>query len=183
MSIASQSSTPGATRSLTQHDAIVRLVRKHSTSYGNAGLIQCEAVFPYTFPREFGTIVSYALNIRRDAVYHLSALPRLAPLLFRYWQNSTPERVKRSARALALLMEICVDEHDTLIAEAVPSAQSVVHHRGWLNCFRTPESFNQGMADANHLDEYGVDYVVLSAAQLRDLEPHVSERYCQLNRR
>src|SRR6516164_10524228 len=72
-------------------------------------------------------------------------------------------------------MEKCVDEHDALIAEAGPSAQSVVHHRGWLNCFRTPESFNQGMADANRLDEYGVDYVVLSAAQLRDLEPHVSE--------
>ena len=46
------------------------------TSYGNAGLIQREAVFPYTFPREFSTIVSYALNNRRDAVYHLSALPR-----------------------------------------------------------------------------------------------------------
>ena len=98
------------------------------TSYGNAGLIQREAVFPYTFPREFGTIVSYALNNRRDAVYHLSASPRLAPWLFRYWQNSTPERVKRSARALAPLMEICVDEHDALIAEAGPSAQSVVHH-------------------------------------------------------
>jgi len=72
--------------------------------------------------------VSYALNNRRDAVYHLSASPRLAPWLFRYWQNSTPERVKRSARALAPLMEICVDEHDALIAEAGPSAQSVVHH-------------------------------------------------------
>src|SRR6516165_1986296 len=73
-------------------------------------------------------------------------------------------------------MEKCIDEHDSLIAEAGPSAQSVVHHRGWLNCFRTPESFNQGIADANRLDEYGVDYAVLSAAQLRDLEPHVSER-------
>jgi len=47
------------------------------TSYGNAGLIQREAVIPYTFPREFGTILSYAMNNRRDAVYHLSALPRL----------------------------------------------------------------------------------------------------------
>ena len=145
------------------------------TSYGNAGLIQREAVFPYTFPREFGTIVSYALNNRRDAVYHLSALPRLAPWLFRYWQNSTPERVMRSARALAPLMAKCVDEHNALIAETGPSAQSVVHNRGWLNCFRTHDSLSQAIADANRLEEYGVDYVVLSAAQLRDLEPHVSE--------
>ena len=45
------------------------------TSYGNAGLIQREAVFPYTFPREFGAILSYAMNNRRDAVY----LCRLCP--------------------------------------------------------------------------------------------------------
>ena len=146
------------------------------TSYGNAGLIQREAVFPYTFPRKFGTIVSYAMNNRRDAVYQLSALPRFAPWLFRYWQNSTPERVKRSAQALAPLMAKCVDEHDALIAEAGPSAQNVVHHRGWLNCFRTQESLHQAIADAQRLDDYGVDYVVLSAAQLRALEPHVSER-------
>jgi len=146
------------------------------TSYGNAGLIQREAVFPYTFPRKFGTIVSYAMNNRRDAVYQLSALPRFAPWLFRYWQNSTPERVKRSAQALAPLMAKCVDEHDALIAEAGPSAQNVVHHRGWLNCFRTEESLHQAIADAQRLDDYGVDYVVLSAVQLRALEPHVSER-------
>ena len=97
------------------------------TSYGNAGLIQREAVFPYTFPREFGTILSYALNNRRDAVYHLSALPRIAPWLFRYWQNSTPERVERSARALAPLMARCVEEHDALIAEAGAAARRVVH--------------------------------------------------------
>jgi D-amino-acid dehydrogenase len=68
------------------------------TSYGNTGLIQREGVIPYTFPREFGTILSYAINHRRDAVYHLSALPRIAPWLFRYWQNAAPERIERSAR-------------------------------------------------------------------------------------
>ena len=73
------------------------------TSYGNSGLIQREGVIPYAFPREFGTILSYAMNRRRDAVYHLSALPRIAPWLFRYWQNAAPERIERSARALAPL--------------------------------------------------------------------------------
>jgi D-amino-acid dehydrogenase len=47
------------------------------TSSGNAGLIQRETVIPYTFPREFGVVLSYAMNRRRDAVYHLSALPRM----------------------------------------------------------------------------------------------------------
>src|SRR5713101_4908099 len=98
------------------------------TSYGNAGLIQREAVIPYTFPREFSVILSYAMNNRRDAVYHLSALRR------------------------------------------------IVHYRGWLNCCRTEQSLHKAMADARRLDNYGVDYAVLTARQLRELEPHISEK-------
>ena len=114
------------------------------TSYGNAGLIQREAVIPYTFPRELSVILSYAMNHRRDAVYHLSALPRVAPWLFRYWQNATPERVERSARALAPLMAQCVDEHEALITEAGGTAQTLVHRRGWRNCCRTEKSLRKG---------------------------------------
>jgi D-amino-acid dehydrogenase len=159
--------------------AVVLIDRREpgeETSYGNAGLIQREAVIPYTFPREFGVILSYALNHRRDAVYHLSALPRMAPWLFRYWQNATLERVERSVQALAPLMAQCVDEHEALIAEAGGAAQSLVHHSGWLNCCRTEESLRKAIADARRLDKYGVDYAVLSGLQLRQLEPHVSER-------
>src|ERR1700738_266964 len=108
------------------------------TSYGNAGLIQREAVIPYTFPRELSVILSYAMNHRRDAVYHLSALPRVAPWLFRYWQNATPERVERSARALAPLMAQCVDEHEGLDAFAgiVGAAQPAVALAFELDCER-----------------------------------------------
>jgi D-amino-acid dehydrogenase len=146
------------------------------TSYGNAGLIQSEAVIPYTFPREFGAILSYAMNNRRDAVYHLSALPRLAPWLFRYWQNATPERIDQSARALAPLMAQCVAEHDALIAEAGDAARVLVQHQGWIRCLRTEESLRRAIADARRLDQYGVDYAILTGAQLRELEPHVSEK-------
>jgi D-amino-acid dehydrogenase len=144
------------------------------TSYGNAGLIQREAVIPYTFPREFGVILSYAMNRRRDAVYHLSALPRLMPWLFRYWRNAAPERVERSARALAPLMARCVEEHEALIAEAGGAAPSLVNRGGWLNCFRCEESLRRAVADLRRLDQYGVDYRVLTGRQLRELEPHVS---------
>ncbi len=145
------------------------------TSYGNAGLIQREAVIPYTFPREFGQILSYAMNNRRDAVYHLSALPRLAPWLFRYWQNATPERIERSMRALGPLMAQCVIEHDALTAEAGSVAQSLVDHSGWLNCWRTEQGLQRAIADADRLKNYSVDYDVLTGAQLHELEPHVSE--------
>jgi D-amino-acid dehydrogenase len=93
------------------------------TSYGKAGLIQREAV------------MSYAMNNRRGAVYHLSALPRIAPWLFYYWQNAIPERVEQSMQALAPSMVQCVKEHDALIAEVGSTAESLVAHRGWLHEF------------------------------------------------
>ena len=146
------------------------------TSYGNSGLIQREGVIPYTFPREFGVILSYALNRRSDVVYHLSALPRLAPWMFHYWQNATPERIERSAQALAPLMAQCVGEHDALIAEAGDAARALVRHEGWIRCLRTGESLRQAIANARRLDKYGVDYAVLTGAQLRELEPHLSDK-------
>src|SRR6516165_7990205 len=146
------------------------------TSYGNSGLIQREGVIPYTFPRELGAILSYAMNHRSDVVYHVSALPRIAPWLFRYWQNAAPEHIERSAQALAPLMAQCVQEHDLLIAEAGDAARTLVQHRGWIRCLRTEERLGQAIADARRLDRYGFDYAVLSGDQLRELEPNVSEK-------
>jgi len=139
-------------------------------------LIQREGVIPYTFPREFGAILSYAMNNRSDVVYHVSALPRIAPWLFRYWQNAAPERIERSAQALAPLMAQCVQEHDALVAEAGDAARTLVQHKGWIRCLRTEERLRQAIADARRLDQYGVDYAVLSGAQLRELEPNVSDK-------
>jgi D-amino-acid dehydrogenase len=146
------------------------------TSYGNSGLIQREGVIPYTFPRELGAILSYAMNHRSDVVYHVSALPRIAPWLFRYWRNAAPERIERSAQALVPLMAQCVEEHDALIAEAGDAARTLVQHKGGIRCLRTEESLRQVVANARRLDQYGIDYAVLTGAQLRELGPHVSEK-------
>ena len=146
------------------------------TSYGNSGLVQPGGVIPYIFPREFSTILSYALNRRSDVVYNVSALPRIAPWLFRYWQNARPERLERSVRALTPLMAQSVKEHDALIAEAGDAARALVQHKGWIRCLRTEQSLQQAVANARHLDQYGVDYAVLTAAQLRELEPHLSDK-------
>src|SRR5215510_13594752 len=60
------------------------------TSFGNAGLIQREGVYPYGFPHDFGALIRYAVNRTIDAYYHPSALPRIAPFLLRYWLASRP---------------------------------------------------------------------------------------------
>src|SRR5258706_4169427 len=62
------------------------------TSYGNAGLVQREGVYPYGFPHDFGALFRYVLNRTIDAHYHTSAIPRLAPCLYKHWHISRPAR-------------------------------------------------------------------------------------------
>ena len=64
------------------------------TSYGNAGLIQCEAVEPYPFPQDPAMLLRVALKRGADVNYHLGAMPSLASPLGQYWANSRGARVK-----------------------------------------------------------------------------------------
>src|SRR3954466_13542703 len=48
------------------------------TSFGNAGLVQREGVYPYGFPHDFGALFRYGINRTIDAHYHPSAIPKLA---------------------------------------------------------------------------------------------------------
>ena len=67
---------------LAQRGHAVTLVDRREpgreTSYGNAGLIQREAVEPYAFPRQPGTLARIALKRGVDVNYHFSALAGLA---------------------------------------------------------------------------------------------------------
>ena len=88
------------------------------TSHGNAGVIQREAVLPYTFPRQLGTILDYALNRRSEANMHYRDLLQLAPWLWRHYRYSHPEQVAATARAARPLIERCIAEHEALMQAA-----------------------------------------------------------------
>ena len=74
------------------------------TSFGNAGLVQREGVYPYGFPHDFGALFRYGLNRTIDAHYHPSAIPALAAFLWRYWHHSRPRRHAVIARIYAQLI-------------------------------------------------------------------------------
>src|SRR3978361_2284716 len=80
---------------LQKRDRSVVLVDRRGTagdetSYGNAGLIERASVFPYSFPRELGTLFRYAQNNSTDAHYHVSALPHVMPWLGPYFVVPCP---------------------------------------------------------------------------------------------
>ena len=54
------------------------------TSYGNAGVIEGNTLFPHAFPSRFGDLLRIALKQAPEANYHLSFLPKVAPWLLAY---------------------------------------------------------------------------------------------------
>ncbi len=143
------------------------------TSFGNAGLIQREGVFPYGFPHDFGALLRYGLNRTIDAYYHPSALPRIAPFLWRYWHYSRPARHAEVARRYAKLIEHCVSEHDALAKEA--GADGFFRRTGWMKLFRTARERDRRFAEAERWHrEFGLNYRALDRTAIQELEPHLA---------
>lgn len=143
------------------------------TSYGNAGLIERASVFPYTFPRELGTLLRYAQNSSTDAHYHLSALPHVAPWLARYFMASAPESVARTVAGAWPLIQRCLEEHEDLMEAA--GAGHFLRKVGWIKAFRDEASLAKGVEDLDKLKPYGLNIDVLDPAGIAEREPFLGE--------
>jgi len=144
-------------------------------SFGNAGLIQREAVHPHPFPRRLAELTRIAGNRGVDAVYHPSALPGLASPLLRYWWHSEPGRYEAVARAYARLIVTCLDEHMAVARDA--GSAELLRPIGWMRLFSTEAQLDHARqeAEAAHRD-HGVGYRVLDAGALAEAEPHLMVR-------
>ncbi|UVL86998.1 NAD(P)/FAD-dependent oxidoreductase [Pseudomonas sichuanensis] len=138
------------------------------TSHGNAGLIERSSVIPYAFPRQFGALLRYGLNRQPDVRYSLLHLPKAAPWLLRYWQQSAPGRVAEAAADMLPLVQRCVEEHDALIETA--GLQGLVQAKGWIEVYRDSALFEQAKQDVLGLARYGLKYEFLDRGQLQARE-------------
>jgi D-amino-acid dehydrogenase len=143
------------------------------TSYGNAGLIQREAYLPYSFPSGIGKLVKYALNGESEAHYQLSSVLGITPPLFKYWLNSSPERIEETIQVNRPLFENCLKEHQILAAEA--DITDLLRPGGWIQVYRKDETLKKHQTDAKRLEsEFGVNYATLTPEGLAAIEPHLS---------
>jgi D-amino-acid dehydrogenase len=142
------------------------------TSFGNAGLIQREAVFPHLFPRDMGELLRYAFNLKTEAHYHPAMLPRLLRPFAQYWYHSEPGRYRAIARDYARLIAHCVEDHLALADQA--GARDLLRAGGWTIACDTPQALAQtiSMAEEAHA-EFGVGFSALDAAALAAAEPHL----------
>ena len=142
------------------------------TSFGNAGLIQREGVYPYGFPHDFGALLRYALNNTVDAHYHWNALPRLAPFLWQYWMHSRPAQHEAIARMYAPLIERSVVEHMALAEES--GSTHLIRPTGWMKVFREQKTMDEEFKDAEEVKrDFGVNFDALDGKAVAEREPHL----------
>ncbi len=88
------------------------------TSYGNAGIIEGNTLFPHAFPSGFGALIRIALKQAPEANYHLSFLPKVASWLMAYRYNRRAEGSLAFAEAMRQLFSRALSEHEALKKES-----------------------------------------------------------------
>ena len=145
------------------------------TSYGNAGIIEGNTVFPAAFPSSLAELARIALKRSPVANYHLSYLPRIAPWLAAFRAASQPQRLIETAQLMRPLFARAVGEHEQLAAEA--SAERYLSHRGWLKLYRTDGAFAALAPELELAARFGIANVPLDADAALALEPALARAF------
>lgn len=140
------------------------------TSFGNAGIIQSEAVEPYAMPRSVRQLFHIATGQTNDVLYSIRELPFHVASLARYWWNSEPGRFRTISMAWASLIGQATATHGVLIERS--GAGNLVRRGGFRVVYRTRSELEGAMADAERLSKtYGVGFRALSPAEMAAAEP------------
>ncbi len=158
---------------LQKNNAQVLLLDKKlpgsETSYGNAGLIQREAIHTHPFPRHLTEMIRVLPNQGTDIRYRIPAILRYHQALLQYWKYSTPASVKKIEAEWQTLIEHCTSEHQTMIEAS--GADELITRDGWLQLHRSEETFKEAIAAAIDARNQGVEHNVLTVEELKAMEP------------
>jgi len=142
------------------------------TSFGNAGVIEGNTVFPPAFPRGLGALLRVALKRAPEANYHLLFLPRVAPWLLAYRAATRPERLIETARLMRPLYARALAEHEALLTES--GALRYLRKEGWLKIYRSEERFAALKPELDLAREFGLPFSAMDADGARALEPSLA---------
>ncbi|MDX5936351.1 NAD(P)/FAD-dependent oxidoreductase [Acidithiobacillus thiooxidans] len=145
-------------------------------SFGNAGLIQTEAVLPKKFPQHITEILKYATNSSNESYYRIKTLPSLAVPFAKFWYHSHAERYHRISEHYAALIERSLPEH--LFLAELTGAQHYLANNGWLQLHDNDSDFFNARNDAAHrASRFRMTYSVLSSSEAMELEPALQQKF------
>ncbi|NLV00865.1 amino acid dehydrogenase [Marinomonas sp. UCMA 3892] len=140
------------------------------TSYGNAGMIQVEAAEPYALPRDMATLFKYALEISNDVTWKVNGALQMAPALWSYFCNSSPEKHAKISRVHSQLTFRSTADHEPLIRDS--ESEHLITHCGLVMLHRDEKEFHKASKKAEFLmKEYGVTSDIFDGKSYQKKEP------------
>lgn len=140
------------------------------TSYGNAGIIESEALHPRPMPRDLREFAKIAIGRTNEVNYRFSALPYHFGPLLRYWWHSFPVRYAPISAAYARIIVGATREHEHLIDDS--SAGNLIRRDGYRILYRKQKALDADVAAAELLTTaYGAKFSVMTSRELKQAEP------------
>lgn len=141
------------------------------TSFGNAGIIQAEAVEPYAFPFAPRALLDIVTGRSNDVVYRLGDLAHwLGPALRYAWASRPSYYRSRVVSEYAAMITSATSDHAPLIAAS--GAEALINRAGFRQAYRSPEALSKAARIARRLSEdYGVQSDLLDGSALAESEP------------
>jgi len=139
------------------------------TSFGNAGIIEGNTIFPPAFPADAGALARIAAKRASDANYHLTFLPKVLPWLWAFRAASRPERLIETAHLIRPLFASAVPEHEALLKEA--GGSQYLRKTGWLKVYRRQMSFKGLQREFDLAADMGLPLTPLDTQGAQALEP------------
>lgn len=142
------------------------------TSFGNAGLIQIDAVVPIATPGILRNVPRMLLDPTGPLVVRWRYLHRIAPWLAKFVLAARPDSVERISMALASLLDRSNDAWLDLVKAA--GAQDVWRQSGELHVYRKKEAWDAAQATHDLRRRRGSLLEDLTVEEMRQLEPALS---------
>lgn len=139
------------------------------TSYGNAGLIQREAIYPHPFPTALKEMLRILPNNQLDIRYRPTALMHYAKPLWHYFKFSAQKPYQQIVKEWSTLIEHATQEHEVMFTAS--DAQYLVRQKGWLQLHRDQKSLDAILKKSETLRAHGVEFKQLTPEEIAILEP------------
>jgi D-hydroxyproline dehydrogenase len=151
---------------------IERDVPGGGASFGNAGAIADYAVLPVGSPAVLRNVFSLLFNPASPLSIRTTAIPSLLPWMVRFSYESLPHRFKENARRIAELVSGASAAWRELLVEI--GASDLINPNGCLYTYSTHRAFQAASAGIELQRSLGVSQEVLSAEEVRKLEPRMA---------
>ncbi|MBN8944914.1 MAG: FAD-dependent oxidoreductase [Rhizobiales bacterium] len=147
-----------------------------AASYGNAGWLSSHSVIPPAEPGVWKKVPKFLMDPLGPLAIRWSYLPRALPWLVKYlWSGWTAAKVEETAIALRALLKDAPALHKKLADEA--GLGHLIERQGVMHVYPSRAPFDADKLAWTIRKRVGIDWLELSADELRQREPELHPRY------